>query len=71
MSLPNSQVAAISSKEGYADVYQASVKEGRLSELENMAKNLHPYMIAGNIRYVSIDLKYFLFQKSKLWFRIR
>ena len=63
MNLLNSQVAAISSKEGYVDVYQASVKEGRLSELEKMAKDLHPYMIAGNIRYVSIDLKYFDFKK--------
>ena len=63
MNLPNSQVAAISFKEGYVDVYQASVKEDKLSELEKMAKNLHPYMIAGNIRYVSIDLKYFDFKK--------
>ena len=63
MNLPNSQVAAISSKEGYVDVYQASVKEDKLSELEKMVKNLHPYMIAGNIRYVSIDLKYFDFKK--------
>ena len=63
MNLPNSQVAAISSKEGYVDVYQVSIKEGRLSELEKMAKNLHQYMIAGNIRYVSIDLKYFDFKK--------
>lgn len=63
MNLPNSQVAAISPKEGYIDVYQVSIKEGRLSELEKMAKNLHPYMIAGNIRYVSIDLKYFDFKK--------
>ena len=63
MSLPDSQVAAINSKEGYVDIYQVSIKEGRLSELEKMAKNLHPYMIAGNIRYVSIDLKYFDFKK--------
>lgn len=63
MNLPNSQVAAISFKEGYVDVYRALVKEGRLSELEKMAKNLHPYMISGNIRYVSIDLKYFDFKK--------
>lgn len=63
MNLPNSQVAVISSKEGYVDVYQVSVKEDKLSELEKMAKNLHPYMIAGNIRYVSIDLKYFDFKK--------
>nr|DAO89266.1 MAG TPA: hypothetical protein [Caudoviricetes sp.] len=63
MNLPNSQVAAISFKEGHADVHQASVKEDKLSELEKMAKNLHPYMIAGNIRYVSIDLKYFDFKK--------
>lgn len=63
MNLPNSQVAAISSKEGYVDVYQASVKEDKLSELEKMAKNLYPYMIAGNIRHVSIDLKYFDFKK--------
>lgn len=63
MNLPNSQVAAIISKEGYVDVYQASVKEDKLSELEKMVKNLHPYMIAGNIRYVSIDLKYFDFKK--------
>lgn len=63
MSLPYSQVAAISSKEGYIDVYQVSIKEDKLSELEKMAKNLHPYMIAGNIRYVSIDLKYFDFKK--------
>lgn len=28
-----------------------------------MAKNLHPYIIAGDIRYVSIDLKYFDFKK--------
>lgn len=63
MNLPNSQVAAISPKEGYADVYQASVKEDKLLELEKMAKNLHPYMIAGNIRHVSIDLKYFDFKK--------
>ena len=34
MSLPYSQVAAIDSKEGYVDVYQVSIKEGRLSELE-------------------------------------
>lgn len=63
MNLPNSQVAAISSKECYIDIYQVSVKEDKLSELEKMAKNLHPYMIAGNIRYVSIDLKYFDFKK--------
>ena len=63
MNLPNSQIAAISSKEGYVDVYQASVKEDKLSELEKMAKNLYPYMIAGNIKYVSIDLKYFDFKK--------
>jgi hypothetical protein len=63
MNLPNSQVAAISSKEGYVDVYQASVKEDKLLELEKMAKNLYPYMIAGNIKYVSIDLKYFDFKK--------
>ena len=63
MNLPNSQVAAISSKEGYVDVYPASVKEDKLSELEKMAKNLHPYIIAGNIKYVSIDLKYFDFKK--------
>lgn len=63
MNLPNSQVAAISYKEGYIDVYQVSIKEERLSELEKMAKNLHTYMIAGNIRYVSIDLKYFDFKK--------
>lgn len=63
MSLPDSQVAAINSKEGYVDVYQVLIKEGRLSELEKMAKNLHPYMIAGNIKYVSIDLKYFDFKK--------
>lgn len=63
MNLPNLQAAAISSKEGYVDVYQASVKEDKLSELEKMAKNLHPYMIAGNIKYVSIDLKYFDFKK--------
>ena len=61
MNLPNLQVAAVSYKEGYVDVYQVSIKEERLSELEKMAKNLHPYMIAGNIRYVSIDLKYFDF----------
>lgn len=63
MSLPDSQVAAINFKEGYVDVYQVSIKEGRLSVLEKMAKNLHSYMIAGNIRYVSIDLKYFDFKK--------
>lgn len=63
MILPDSQVAAINSKEGYVDVYQVLIKEGRLSELEKMAKNLHPYMIAGNIKYVSIDLKYFDFKK--------
>lgn len=63
MNLPNSQVAAISYKEGYVDVYQVSIKEERLSELEKMTKNLHPYMIAGNIRYISIDLKYFDFKK--------
>lgn len=63
MNLSNSQVAAISCKEDYVDVYQVSIKEERLSELEKMAKNLHPYMIAGNIRYVSIDLKYFDFKK--------
>lgn len=63
MNLPNSQVAAISSKEGYADVYHVLVKEDKLSELEKMAMNLYPYMIAGNIRYVSIDLKYFDFKK--------
>lgn len=63
MNSANSQVAAISYKEGYVDVYQASVKEDKLSELEKMAKNLHAYMIAGNIRYVSIDLKYFDFKK--------
>lgn len=63
MNLPNSQVAAISYKEGYVDVYHVSIKEERLSELEKMAKNLHPYMIAGNIRYVPIDLKYFDFKK--------
>ena len=63
MSLPDLQVAAINFKESYVDVYQVSIKEGRLSELEKMAKNLHPYMIAGNIRYVSIDLKYFDFKK--------
>ena len=63
MNLPDSQVAAINSKEGYVDVYHISIKEEKLSELEKMAKNLHPYMIAGNIRYVSIDLKYFDFKK--------
>ena len=63
MNLSNSQVAAISYKEGYVDVYQVSIKEERLSELEKMVKNFHPYMIAGNIRYVSIDLKYFDFKK--------
>ena len=63
MSLPDSQVAAINSKEGYVDVYQVLIKEDKLSELEKMAKNLHPYMIAGNIRYISIDLKYFDFKK--------
>lgn len=63
MNLPNSQVAAISYKEGYVDVYQASVKEDKLSELEKMAKNLHQHIIAGNIRYVYIDLKYFDFKK--------
>lgn len=63
MNLPNSQVAAISSKEGYVDVYYVSVKEDKLSELEKMAKNFHPYIIACNIRYISIDLKYFDFKK--------
>lgn len=63
MFLPNSQAAAISFKEGYVDVYHISIKEEKLSELEKMAKNLHSYMIAGNIRYVSIDLKYFDFKK--------
>ena len=63
MNLPNSQVAAISYKEDYIDVYQVSIKEERLSELEKMAKNLHTYMIAGDIRYVLIDLKYFDFKK--------
>ena len=63
MNLLNSQVAAISSKEGYIDVYQVSIKEDKLPELEKMAKNLHPYLIAGNVRYVSIDLKYFDFKK--------
>ena len=63
MNLSNSQTAAISSKDGYVDVYQVSIKKDKLSELEKMAKNLHPYMIAGNIRYVSIDLKYFDFKK--------
>lgn len=63
MNLLNSQVAAIDSKEGYVDIYQISIKEDKLSKLEKMAKNLHPYMIAGNIRYVSIDLKYFDFKK--------
>lgn len=63
MSLPYSQVAAIDSRKGYVDVYHVSVKEDKLSELEKMTKNLHPYMIAGNIRHVSIDLKYFDFKK--------
>lgn len=63
MFLPNSQAAAISLKEGYVDVYHISIKEDKLSELEKMAKNLHLYMIAGNIRYISIDLKYFDFKK--------
>lgn len=70
MNLPNSQ-AAISLKEGYVDVYHISIKEEKLLELEKMAKDLHSYMIAGNIRYVSIDLKYFDFKKTKLWIRIR